>query len=130
MLHKGSPLLILAGVGTGKTETLMRKYTYLIGARKKKPHNIMCVTFTNKAAKEMRKRAALRLNCLEEEIAKSWINTFHSLSNKLLLEMDNYKLLGFKEGYHILDTEDQVKQIKDLIKNDENTKRTLINIVL
>ena len=66
VMHKGSPLLILAGVGTGKTETLMRKYAYLIGVRNKLPKNIMCVTFTNKAAKEMQKRAAQRLGYDEE----------------------------------------------------------------
>ncbi len=105
-MHRGSPLLILAGVGTGKTETLMRKYAYLIGARKKKPKNIMCVTFTNKAAQEMQKRAATKLDCDKEYISKSWINTFHSLSNKLLRENDNHKLVGLKDDYHILDTED------------------------
>ena len=119
-MHKGSPLLILAGVGTGKTETLMRKYAYLIGARNKHPRNIMCVTFTNKAAKEMQKRASQRLGYDEEQISDSWINTFHSLSNKLLRENENYKLVGLKDAYHILDPEDQVKQIKlNLMHNDD-----------
>lgn len=90
----------------------------------------MCVTFTNKAAQEMQKRAAIKLDCDKEYISNSWINTFHSLSNKLLRENDNYKLVGLKDDYHILDTEDQVKQIKELLKLDENTKKKLIEIVL
>lgn len=90
----------------------------------------MCVTFTNKAAKEMQKRAALKLGYGEEYIEDSWISTFHSLSNKLLHEHENYKLVGLKDGYHILDTEDQVKQIKELLKLDENTKRQLMDIVV
>jgi DNA helicase II / ATP-dependent DNA helicase PcrA len=76
-------LLILAGVGTGKTETLMRKYAYLI-AKGVKPKRIMCVTFTNKAAKEMQKRASSILGIDQSELDGSWINTFHSLANRIL----------------------------------------------
>lgn len=78
------PLLILAGVGTGKTETLMRKYAYMIGHKGILPRNIMSVTFTNKAAKEMKKRAVKVLKCESSALDTAWINTFHSLSLKLL----------------------------------------------
>ncbi len=105
MCHSGRPLLILAGVGTGKTETLMRKYAYLI-AKGVDPTQIMCVTFTNKAAKEMQKRAAHILNLSLKDLDGSWINTFHSLSNKILEDEKNFEKAGLKEKYHILDSED------------------------
>jgi DNA helicase-2/ATP-dependent DNA helicase PcrA len=64
----------------------MTKFAHLISVRQKKSKKIMCVTFTNKAAKEMQKRAAQLMGVEPDELSASWINTFHSLSNRLLLD--------------------------------------------
>ena len=98
-------MLILAGVGTGKTETLMRKYAYLL-SKGINPSRIMCVTFTNKAAKEMKKRAASILESDLDYFDKAFINTFHSLSYRILKTDKNYLHVGLKEDFHILDKED------------------------
>ncbi|TNV83096.1 hypothetical protein FGO68_gene12902 [Halteria grandinella] len=124
------PLLILAGVGTGKTETLMRKYAYLIGHLRYDPSNILSVTFTNKAAKEMKHRAAKILNCPYKRLKEGWISTFHSLSLRILKEHSNYKLVGLKDEFHILDPPDQKKLLKELLKEDIATSRLLMDIVL
>ena len=92
-------------MGTGKTETLMRKYAYLL-AQGVSPWKIMCVTFTNKAAKEMQTRAATILQEDEDLFEGAWINTFHSLSNRILRQDKNCDLIGLKSDYHILDQGD------------------------
>jgi DNA helicase-2/ATP-dependent DNA helicase PcrA len=122
-------LLILAGVGTGKTETLMHKYAYLISHIRVQPRNIMSVTFTNKAAKEMKKRAVKILQCSFSDLDDAYINTFHSLSYRILRERDNYLKVGLKDEFHVLDTSDQKRLIKEALKDDKNTKDTLMRIV-
>jgi DNA helicase-2/ATP-dependent DNA helicase PcrA len=119
--HSGTPLLILAGVGTGKTETLMRKYAYLL-ASGIWPRSIMCVTFTNKAAREMQERAAHVLKKNPKDLDGSWINTFHSLSLKILKENQNYSKVGLSDDFHVVDDKEQVNVLKDLLKDDDETK--------
>jgi DNA helicase II / ATP-dependent DNA helicase PcrA len=101
-----APLLILAGVGTGKTETLMRKYSYLIGHKGYHPTNIMSVTFTNKASRSMKERAAKILKCTLKALDCAWISTFHALSLRILKENNNYKLVGLKDDFHPLEEGD------------------------
>ena len=127
--HTGSPLLILAGVGTGKTETLMRKYAYLLasGIHQK---NIMCVTFTNKAAREMQERAAHVLKMNPKDLGgSSWINTFHSLSLRMLKENQHYKMVGLADDFHVVDDKEQVSVLKELLEEDKSTKQKLMQLV-
>jgi DNA helicase-2/ATP-dependent DNA helicase PcrA len=126
--HSGTPLLILAGVGTGKTETLMRKYAYLL-ASGIWPRSIMCVTFTNKAAREMQERAAQVLKKNPKDLDGSWINTFHSLSLKILKENQNYSKVGLSDDFHVVDDKEQVNVLKELLKDDDTTKNLLMQIV-
>jgi DNA helicase-2/ATP-dependent DNA helicase PcrA len=88
----------------------------------------MCVTYTNKAAKEMQTRVASLIGIKNQDLTSAWINTFHSLSLRLLIENGNYKLVGLKDKFHILDTEDQERQIKELLKFDSSSKKVLMDI--
>ena len=90
----------------------------------------MCVTFSNKAAKEMQKRAAAILG--EDEdlfFSGAWINTFHSLSNKILRRDQNYEFVGLTADYHILDDADQQRLIKELLKENFENENILMDIV-
>ena len=98
--------MIMAGVGTGKTHTLMTKFSYLMMEMKVSHHNIMAVTFTNKAAKEMRERAELAYG---KKLDSPWIGTFHSLSLKMFRNYHNYEKVGIRHDFHILDEKDSRK---------------------
>ncbi len=104
------PVLILAGAGSGKTRTLTYRLAYLIDKKIAKPSEILAVTFTNKAAREMK----LRINQLvKKDISPLWIGTFHSICARLLrIEADK---LGFTRNYTIYDVDDQVRAIKKII---------------
>eukprot|EP00347_Sterkiella_histriomuscorum_P001682 403371083 len=126
VVYNDSPLLILAGVGTGKTQTLMSKYAYLVMEGQQKfdinQTNILAVTFTNKAAKTMQVRAS---QITQRDLRQNWIGTFHSLSARMLLQDDHYKLVQLKEDYHLLSQEKQRKQVRKVLK-DQNAIRDLI----
>ena len=92
----------------------MRKYAYLV-ARRTHPSRILSVTFTNKAAKEMKKRASTILNMKHSDLESSWISTFHALSIRFLRDNDNYKLVGLKDDFHVCTVDEASSIIKELL---------------
>ena len=111
VLYNEGPLLILAGAGSGKTRVLTTKIGYLIEDMKVSPYNILAITFTNKAAKEMKDR----INLLIGDISKNLqVSTFHSFGLKLLRE--NCNVLGYDSNFVIMDSEDSLTVVKKIIK--------------
>jgi DNA helicase-2/ATP-dependent DNA helicase PcrA len=110
-----NPLLVLAGAGSGKTTLLTVKYAYLVKNEGLSPHKIFAVTFTNKAAKEMKERIE-KLTGITYNIP--WISTFHSFGVKVLRKFIDR--LGYSSDFTIYDDADQKNFLKKLIKNDLN----------
>jgi DNA helicase-2/ATP-dependent DNA helicase PcrA len=107
--HSGGPVLVLAGAGSGKTRIITERIAYLIGTRGENPANILAVTFTNKAANEMKER----LHRLIGPATKSlWLGTFHSICLRIL-KREVKHLNGFRQDFIIYDDGDQLKLIKD-----------------
>lgn len=104
------PMLILAGAGSGKTRTLTSRIAYLIKEKKVEPNNILAVTFTNKAAKEMKERVEESIN---SKTSGLWIGTFHGVCARIMREEAEY--LGFTKNFTIYDVDDQVRAIKKVI---------------
>jgi len=105
------PLLMLAGAGTGKTKALTARIVHLLRMGKARPNEILAVTFTNKAAREMKLRVGRMLGEVVEGMP--WLGTFHSLSVKILRR--HAELVGLKSSFTILDTDDQLRLMKQLI---------------
>jgi len=106
--------LVLAGAGSGKTRVLTYKLLHLLFTKTLKPNQILAVTFTNKAAAEMKSRVS---NMLNFPIDRMWLGTFHSLSLKILRK--NYEKVGLKQNFVIIDTDDQVKLIKKICEQEK-----------
>lgn len=119
VIHEGSPLLILAGAGSGKTRVITTKIAYLISEKKVSPYSILSVTFTKKAANEMKQRAVL----LESESAKSQIRTFHSFGSWFLRKY--YEHAGVVQSFTVYDDEDMQIIIKEACP-ELNTKEIKI----
>jgi len=107
--HPGGPLLVLAGAGSGKTRIITERISYLINEQNVSPSNILTVTFTNKAANEMKERLA---RLVQNESRNLWIGTFHSTCLRILKREIN-KLDGYSRDFIIYDDADQIKLIKD-----------------
>ncbi len=108
------PLLVLSGAGTGKTRVLTARLANLLYSNKTKPWNILAVTFTNKAAKEMR----IRLEGLIGPSANSiWLGTFHSVAARILRE--NAEIVNLSSNYTIITPDDQVRLLKQIMIDDE-----------
>jgi DNA helicase-2/ATP-dependent DNA helicase PcrA len=105
------PVLMLAGAGTGKTKALTTRIAHLLSTGKARPNEILAVTFTNKAAREMKERVARLLGQTVEGMP--WLGTFHAICVKLLRR--HAELVGLKTNFTILDTDDQVRLLKQLI---------------
>ena len=107
--HKDGPLLILAGAGSGKTRVLTTRIAYLI-EQGVSSSNILAITFTNKAAKEMKER-------IEKLVGKTsiWASTFHSFGVRILRE--NYEKLGYKNNFVIMDSDDSLTLVKKILKD-------------
>jgi DNA helicase II / ATP-dependent DNA helicase PcrA len=115
VLNTEGPNLIVAGAGSGKTRVLTTRLAYIINEKKAWPNQILCVTFTNKAAKEMQNRV---MNFVKETSnAVPWLGTFHSISVKFLRR--HAEALGLKSNFTILDTDDQKKLIRKIVKAEE-----------
>ena len=110
VLDTEGPNLIVAGAGSGKTKVLTTKLAYIISEKKAWPNQILCVTFTNKAAKEMQNRVLRFIK--GENSAVPWLGTFHSISVKFLRR--HAEAVGFKSNFTIIDTDDQKKLIKKI----------------
>ena len=112
VLYNEGPLLILAGAGSGKTKVLTTKIAYLIKEKNISPYEILAITFTNKAAKEMKERVE---NLIGEEARFIQISTFHSFGLKLLRE--NCKALGYDSNFVIMDSDDSLVIVKKIMKD-------------
>ena len=109
------PVLMLAGAGTGKTAALTHRLAHIVRERRAWPSEILCVTFTNKAAREMRERVGnLTGGALE---GMPWLGTFHSIGAKMLRR--HAELVNLKSNYTIIDTDDQLRLLKTLIRESE-----------
>ena len=111
VLKEDGPLLILAGAGSGKTSVLTTKIAYLIKEKNVNPENILAITFTNKAAKEMKERVIKMVGNIGYYIQ---ISTFHSFGLRIIKE--NYEKLGLEKNFTILDSDDSLTVIKKLLK--------------
>ena len=112
VLHTDGPVLVLAGAGTGKTRVLTSRIAYILQNRMAFPSQILSVTFTNKAAKEMKSRVGDYIGHGIEGLP--WMGTFHSIAAKIL--RINAELVGLKPNFTILDTDDQIRLLKQIIK--------------
>ncbi len=106
------PVLVLAGAGTGKTRVLTTRIAHLIATNRAYPSQILAVTFTNKAAREMKERVANLVGPVAEGMP--WLGTFHSISAKLLRR--HAELLDLRSDFTILDTDDQIRLMKQVIQ--------------
>ena len=114
VLHLEGPLLIVAGAGSGKTRVLTSRIAHIIKDKKAFPNQIIAVTFTNKAAKEMQIRVS---NILKKEATGlSWLGTFHSICAKLLRK--HASAVGLNTNFTIIDQDDQVRLIKNICKSE------------
>ena len=112
VLHLNGPLLIVAGAGSGKTKVLTSRIAHIIKEKKAYPNQILSVTFTNKAAKEMQNRVSTMLKA--EAIGLSWLGTFHSICAKLLRK--HATAVGLNSNFSIIDQDDQQRLIKNICK--------------
>ena len=112
VLYNDGPLLIIAGAGAGKTKTLTTKIAYLIEEKNVSHSNILAITFTNKAAKEMKDRIYRIIGSTAKDIQ---ISTFHSFGLKLI--RDNYNYLGYDKNFVIMDSDDSLTVVKKIIKD-------------
>ena len=112
VLHLDGPLLIVAGAGSGKTKVLTSRIAHIIKEKKAFPNQILSVTFTNKAAKEMQTRVSKILGSTATGL--SWLGTFHSICAKLLRK--HASAVGLKSNFTIIDTDDQIRLVKNICK--------------
>ncbi|MDO5003483.1 MAG: 3'-5' exonuclease [bacterium] len=112
VLYNDGPLLILAGAGSGKTKVLTTKVAYLIEEKNISPYEILAITFTNKAAKEMKDRLNLLIGDISRNIQ---VSTFHSFGLRLL--RDNCNVLGYDRNFVIMDSDDSLTVVKKILKD-------------
>ena len=105
------PVLVLAGAGTGKTRVLTTRLTHILNQRLAYPSQILAVTFTNRAAREMRERVA---EMIGDEIEGLWLGTFHAIAARMLRR--HAEMVGLKSNFTILDTDDQLRLLKQLLQ--------------
>ena len=108
------PALIIAGAGSGKTRVLVHRAAWLIDVEGVSPQGLLAVTFTNKAAAEMRSRIESLLNVPVQHL---WIGTFHGLAHRMLRR--HWREAGLPQNFQIIDSDDQLRLIKRLLKNLE-----------
>jgi DNA helicase-2/ATP-dependent DNA helicase PcrA len=111
VIHDAGPLLVLAGAGTGKTRVLTTRIAHLLITGRARPSRVLAVTFTNKAAREMLDRVAALIGGAADGM---WLGTFHSIGVRVLRR--HAELVGLKSNFTILDTDDQVRLIRQLLQ--------------
>jgi DNA helicase II / ATP-dependent DNA helicase PcrA len=109
------PVLVLAGAGTGKTKALTSRIAHIIATRRARPYEILAVTFTNKAAREMKERIGCIVGAMVEGMP--WLGTFHAIGVKILRR--HAELVGLKHDFTILDMDDQLRLLKQLIEAEK-----------
>ncbi len=123
--HDKGPILVIAGAGTGKTRVLTHRIAYLVETKKARPWEILAITFTNKAANEMKERIG---QLIDYSIDRMWIGTFHSVCVRILRR--NIDRIGYDRNFVIYDTNDQKAIIRDCIKElDLDTKKYNVNSI-
>ncbi len=117
--QRGGPLLVIAGAGSGKTRVLTRRIAHILASGDARPWEIMAITFTNKAADEMRRRV---IDLVGEEADRMWVSTFHSACLRMLRA--NADVLGFQRGFTIYDAGDAESAVERIMKElNLDTKR-------
>ncbi|MDO4554698.1 MAG: DNA helicase PcrA [Lachnospiraceae bacterium] len=129
VLTTSGPVLLLAGAGSGKTRVLTHRIAYLIEEEGVNPWNILAITFTNKAAREMRERVDALVSFGSDDI---WVSTFHSTCVRILRR--HIELLGFKSSFTIYDSDDQKTLIREICKRlnidpKQYPERSLLNTI-
>ena len=125
--HIDGPLLVVAGAGSGKTKVLTSKIAHIIDQKRAFPNQILAVTFTNKAAREMQNRVSTLLK--KNATGMKWLGTFHSLSAKFLRK--HAKAVGLNYNFTILDQDDQIRLIKNICKSENiDIKKISPNYIL
>ena len=119
VLHTDGPLLILAGAGSGKTKVVTHKIAYLIEEKGIFPGNILAITFTNKAANELKERVG---RLLSANVDTMWMGTFHSICVRILRR--DIDKIGYNRSFTIYDRDDQITLIKECIKEKNLDKET------
>ena len=112
------PVLVLAGAGTGKTRVLTTRIAHILATGRAYPSQVLSVTFTNKAAREMKQRIGTLIGGAVEGMP--WLGTFHSIGVKILRR--HHELVGLKSGFTILDTDDQIRLLKQVIEAENLDK--------
>ena len=110
VVHQGSPLLVVAGAGSGKTRVLTRRIAYLLGARGVAPYEVLAITFTNKAAAEMKERVS---ELVGDRARSMWVSTFHSACVRILRQ--EAAKLGYTNSFTIYDSSDSLRLIKKVM---------------
>ena len=121
VINTDGPVLVVAGAGSGKTKVLTSRIAHIIKNKKAFPNQILSVTFTNKAAKEMHFRVSKILK--SEAVGLSWLGTFHSICAKILRK--HAKAAGLNSNFTILDTDDQTRLIKNICKSENIDSKKL-----
>lgn len=123
--YVGGPLLVLAGAGSGKTSVITRKIAWLIDACEMEPKHIFAVTFTNKAAREMRARVS---KLLPGDKGRGLnVSTFHTLGLNIIRKQ--LQQLGFKSGFSILDSDDSLRVLKDILMQDKEDMSDMVELI-
>src|SRR5699024_7173710 len=110
--HTEGALLIMAGAGSGKTRVLTHRIAYLLSEKDVSPRNVLAITFTNKAAREMKERVRRLVGPGSEQI---WVSTFHSMCVRILRR--DIDRIGYSRNFSILDSSDQLSVIKQTLKD-------------
>ncbi|MBF0093516.1 MAG: UvrD-helicase domain-containing protein, partial [Alphaproteobacteria bacterium] len=107
--HTDGAVLVLSGAGTGKTRVLTTRLAYILSSRRAQPWQVLAVTFTNRAASEMRGRLATMIGPLAESV---WLGTFHAQGVRILRK--HAEAVGLKSNFTILDSDDQLRLLKQI----------------
>src|SRR5712672_3578785 len=112
------PVLVLAGAGTGKTRVLTTRLAYILATGRAFPAELLAVTFTNKAAREMRERLEAMVGRAAEGV---WLGTFHAIASRILRR--HAEAIGLKPSFTILDTDDQIRLLKQILQAENIDER-------